>query len=486
MAGPQIVYQPEEPEVVYQPGMGWGDVASSAFGNIPDSAARFGEDLIQPILHPIDTAKSLGNIGLGAVQKLIPGEQSSEMYANAVGEYFSDRYGGMENLKRTIADDPVGFAADFGSILTLGAGTTARAAMTGGKVAKVAENLAHPVQAVGKGVAEAVGTLGTHTGGQSLRTAAGAGRAGGERAEAFRGALTGATPMDDVVADAQRAVQTLRARRGASYRKGMADLAKDTAVLNFDQIDVAMGRAANIKKYKGVSIAKSTDEISGKIQELVGEWKALDPTEYHTAEGMDALKQAIGDVRDSTQYGTPSRVVADQAYNAVKNEIVKQAPDYAKTMQGYWRASEVIKEMEKTLSLNPKASIDTSLRKLQSVMRNNANTNYGRRLALAEMLEDAGATTLMEKLAGQSLSTVAPRGLGRVVAGSTAAAGAALDPSLLATLPLQSPRIMGETAYRLGQASRAAPPRGTTSALFQTGRVSQQPDRSRKKKNPMR
>lgn len=48
-------------------------------------------------------------------------------------------------------------------------------------------------------------------------------------------------------------------------------------------------------------------------------------------------------------------------------------------MKNYENASNLIREIEKTLSLNPKASIDTALRKLQSVMRDNVNTNYGKR-----------------------------------------------------------------------------------------------------------
>ena len=74
----------------------------------------------------------------------------------------------------------------------------------------------------------------------------------------------------------------------------------------------------------------------------------------------------------------------------------------------------------------------------------------------------------MEKLAGQALSAWAPRGLGRVVAGGTAAAGY-IDPSMLALLPLQSPRVMGEAAYYAGKFGK---PVGHS--LFQTGRLEPQ------------
>src|SRR5205807_5622419 len=105
-------------------------------------------------------------------------------------------------------------------------------------------------------------------------------------------------------------------------------------------------------------------------------WGELPPETYHTAAGFDALKQMVGEMRDAEPYGTPGRNVADRAYRAIREEIIKQVPEYGAAMKNYERASDLIKEMNKTLSLNPGGNIDTALRKLQSIMRNNVNTNY--------------------------------------------------------------------------------------------------------------
>ncbi len=147
-------------------------------------------------------------------------------------------------------------------------------------------------------------------------------------------------------------------------------------------------------------------------------------------------------------------------------------------MKGYEEASGVIKEIEKTLSLNPKASVDTALRKLQSVLRDNVNTNYGRRAELVDFLTRAGAPHLMEKLAGQSLSSVSPRGLSRVIVGGEGAsalgalalghpgAAAALGGGILTS----SPRLVGGTAHLLGAASRL-PLSTAANTSFQLGRT---------------
>src|SRR5262245_45560868 len=83
-------------------------------------------------------------------------------------------------------------------------------------------------------------------------------------------------------------------------------------------------------------------------------------------------------------------------------------------MNAYAKASDIINELERTLSLNPNATVDTSLRKLQSVLRDNVNTSFGRRRELAEYLVNHGAPNLIERLSGQALKPLASRGLGRL------------------------------------------------------------------------
>jgi hypothetical protein len=96
-------------------------VAGQAFRNIPESGMQYGKDILTALTDPIGTAKSIGELGLGIIQLAIPGEQASEQQAKAVGQYFANRYGGMENIKKTIATDPVGFAGDVSVLLTGGA-----------------------------------------------------------------------------------------------------------------------------------------------------------------------------------------------------------------------------------------------------------------------------------------------------------------------------------------------------------------------------
>ena len=89
-------------------------------------------------------------------------------------------------------------------------------------------------------------------------------------------------------------------------------------------------------------------------------------------------------------------------------------------------------------------------------MRNNVNTAYGNRLELLNKLDPE----LLPDLSGQALSEIAPRGLQRAVGGSTAAL-AFVEPTFLLGLPFQSPRLVGETALKIGQAQRLGQPLST-------------------------
>jgi hypothetical protein len=130
-------------------------------------------------------------------------------------------------------------------------------------------------------------------------------------------------------------------------------------------------------------------------------------------------------------------------------------------MRDYEESLGVERELEQALGLGDKTAVDTAVRKLQSLMRNNANTSYAYRKQLADTLKKDAGVDLMPALAGQALNSFAPRGIQQLVPSFTAGSGvmgaltlgpAGLVP--LATLPLQSPRLVGEGVYAAGRASR--------------------------------
>ena len=465
------------------PDLTLGEMTRTAISNVPKSTGEYIGSVAHAIAHPVESAQSILNIANGALQHALPESANNLMYqmnpelaknkkiASNVADFYAQRYGSAENLKRSIAEDPVGVAGDLSSLLTMGGSATANlpsVAGKAGKLAKLSGNAIEPLNVLGNKViqklggltADIIGGIGTHTGGESLRTATKAGLSGGQDAADFLGNLRDNIPMQDVLDKAKDNLKEMNAKKSAEYHSGMVDISNDKTVLDMSGIQDNLNKALESIQFKGQikdeKAAKVLDEISKKVET----WKSLDPAEYHTPEGLDSLKQQTGSlVEELPLEQKNARRVGNNVYNAIKDSITQQAPTYAKVMKDYTEASDLIHEMERTLSLKSNASIDTSMRKLQSLMRNNVNTNYGNRLNLARQLEEGGSNNIMPSLAGQSLSSITPRGLGNLQAGvmsslGLASGGASSLPLLLPTLALQSPRLMGEAAYYTGKAGR--------------------------------
>jgi hypothetical protein len=499
------IAQDAQPQPQQEKPLEWSDVPGEALSNTPSSAYEFGKGIYQAVRHPLDTAGAILDAGAGGLKAMIPepvagaieslnwnpeATQRAESTASNIGQFYKQRYGGMENLKQTLAKDPVGALADASAVLTAGGSAVAQAPGTIGRIGQgiqTAGQAANPLSIAGKvakpvlkgaGIATSnlIGGLGTHTGAESVKQAASAGYRGGKAARSFQDNLRGNVPITDVLDDARANLTSMKIAKNNQYRSGLLDISKDKSVLGFGGVDDAIKTAKGNVSFKGqVKSVRAADTIA-KIEKEVAKWKKLNPKEFHTPEGLDALKQKVGDLVESIPFEEKTaRMAGNNIYRAIKNEISKQAPTYSKVMKGYSQATDQIKEAEKALSLGGKASADTALRKLQSIMRNNANTNYGKRVDIARQLEAQGGREIMPALAGQAMNSWTPRGLGGLVAGGAGLAGiGTLNPAFIPVMLGQSPRLMGEAAYYAGKAakpvskfSQAASPYGP--ALYELG-----------------
>lgn len=463
--------------------MAWSDVAKQAAHNAPHSAVEFGKALAQPFIHPIETGKGLYAIGTGLASKAkgaMGTEQNPEQKAqdeaaaNAVGQFFADRYGSIEGFKKAVATDPVGIMADLSAVLT-GGGTLAAQgtgiAARAGELARMAGTAVDPITLAAKGVgagaklagnaaALAVGGT-TGIGPDALKAAARAGAEGGQTAETFRTNMRGQAPMGQAVEDMQGALGQMAEERNAAYRQGMTGVNADTTPLSYTPINAAVDAARSEMTFQGKHVSDSAINTINKMEAKIAEWQnSVGPAvgkqfaEY-TPEGLDRLKVALGDIRQETQQGTQARRSADKIYNAVKDTITAQSPEYAKVMQGYGEASDAMKEATRAFSLGEKSSQDTAIRKAQSVARNNVNANYGQRKTVAEAL-NAYNPNIMPAIYGQALNTWSPRGLaGHIPTAELLTSIATGNISPLAAIPFSSPRAMGEAAYYGGKAAGA-------------------------------
>ena len=438
-----------------------GEVASQAIGNLPKSALKYAEDLVTPITDPVGTAKGLYSFTAGLIQLAIPGEQADEKTVKAVGDYFANRYGSLEAFKLAVAEDPVGVVGDVSTVLTGGGMLAARAPGMVGKAGAALEEAGRKIdplavagntlQAAGgvvtEGVPAAIGMT-TGAGGESIQQAFTAGRVGGETDRRFVENLRGQEEPGAIVQDGIAALRRLKETKQNKFVTSREALNLEKMPVDFDALAEKINEFAEKFNFEGVSeLSELGQSKLAKVQSLVADWQRSPA--LHNAKGLDILKRRIDNEYPSGINPGDEAVVVAQARDIIKKEITDQVPDYSKVMQPYEEATRLERELQRALSLSDKASADTALRKLQSVMRNNVNANFGNRLKLVERLEEAGDYFLLPRIAGQALSSPTPRGLQAVTATGTGITGMT-NPGTLAALPLFSPRAMGEVSRVAG------------------------------------
>lgn len=350
-----------------------------------------------------------------------------------------------------------GAAGGVGGALTAGA-VDPSTATTGSAIGALTPGAAWLMGTAGKAIATGVGKVSssilggtTGTGSAVVDAAYNAGLKGDRT---FIDNMRGNANFADIVDQAKGALATMREARGAAYRSGMAAVSGDKTVLDMVPVQKAVSDAQQkFGTFNGQVVNENANAAITKVSAKVNEWMQLDPAQFHTPEGLDKLKQWVGGELENAKPGTQTDTALKGIYNSIKGTVSAQAPTYAKTMADYSTASEHLSEISRTLSLNPKASIDTSVRKLQSVLRNNVNTNFGNRAGNVAALEEQGGASLIPAIAGQSMSSAWPRGIAGV--GDLAALGAAgaVHPGALAGAVAASPRIVGEAAYGAGRLS---------------------------------
>ena len=173
---------------------------------------------------------------------------------------------------------------------------------------------------------------------------------------------------------------------------------------------------------------------------------------------VDNFKQNLFDIgsKATGAYDSKATQIASSAYNAVKGLIADFDPLYEAAMKASREGIEAVKELEDAFSLAPgrdrRVNVDAATRKLQSIWRNNASTNYGQRVNLGETLAKYDPEGIVKAGgAGQMLSSDRPRAMSGTIAAGSMLTGATFNPATLLALPALVPRIAGEAAFGAGR-----------------------------------
>ena len=452
---------------------------SQMASNIVPSGKKFVIDTLTPFFKPVETAKNLGQLGKSIYTLVVDSDDPDAQLAKDVGQFFADRYGGIDAIKETIKNDPVGFLGDASIILTGGAMLSARIpSQTANVVARamtatgnvidpltlsarvvanpmtkfVANNYIAPIVASGLG-------LTTQAGRASIETAYQAGKAGGEQGQAFQSAMRGADDAEKLVTDAIGGMKNLQDAKKATYQSGMTGLQLGRMPVDITKVEKML------EKFKQQYFPKDRNIIGeagtkqfNRIEKAIDEF--LQNPNAHTIEDLDILKQEIFGDFSKFPEGQSGRVITEMG-NGIKNIILEQAPDYANVMKAYEDASAMERNISQATGIfgNSKATnMSTALRKLQQSTKDGVLGNQGQKLSYVERLDQANPNAfLKEQIAGSALNTITPRGIQGSIMGALPSAGlafgASTNPFAYLGLASASPRAMGELAYYTGKAS---------------------------------
>jgi len=456
---------------------------------------------------------AMSKLGLSALAKAGVGNASPQL-AEAVGKMYSDRYGSTDAALNTLRDHPAEMLMDIATVFSGGEAAAPRIAAQVAKVPRLAgiagditklgeasgavARATDPLALAGKGVSglsdltakyvpqsvkdsmttllakyplEMAG-LPSGVGGENLRTAGSVGRESvlqgkTPRVEAFTDQRAGTAPIENIVEQMEAGVQRMRDSASERYQSDMEGVKADKTVLGFDGIDAELAALKNRAYFKDQVRDPAAARAYGDIQSVVEEWKSLPAEEFHTPEGMDALKQRIGGIEGQyqTENNRAAASIAAGVRKTVANEITQQAPSYATAMGNYSEAKDLLANIRSTLD-SGKGRTDATIRRLQGILKRD-DPGYAGKL-LDEVASQPG-NELQASLAGRAGEPIRPERYRAAVAGGMGLASLpleallggnlanlGLDPKYLAAMTMMSPRVVTGGAYHAGQAAGLA------------------------------
>lgn len=439
-------------------------VLGSAVQHTPESAVRFGQEIYQAIRHPIQTATGIKDLGIGVAQLLIPGEQGKEDVARTVGQFFRERYGGLEEAVNTFETDPVGFLADL-SVVISGVGAGVRAVGTAGKVGlltkagkaiQVTGKAVDPIRVVTSGVGEAA-QLGRPIVKELLGVTTGAGAESIEQAirgsKQFRAAMRGDIPGGEIVESARRGMQVLKEQRADRYVGQLEEISKIKKSIPITPLIEGLER--NLKRFNVRRVSRSADFPDGldfkrsvmrldkpaqkKITQIVDEIDKLGLQRGgRTPVNLDILKRVFDDMFSETS--SVQAFTSDMA-NKTRQLLIDNVDGYKAMVKDYEKASRLMNEMDVTLALRKGRTPEQVLRRLTQGLKEDATFKRD----FIRLLGDASGEDIMAKIAGLNLNKPLPSGgLSKLLGAGELAFLLRFDPSLIPILFTNSPRAVGE------------------------------------------
>lgn len=482
------VRHPEQKE-----NMSLAEVGQKAIQNAPASAKAFAESIAYPFMNPSETVEGVKAVGkglyskaagaLGATQNAAQKEKD-EAAVNAIGKFYSDRYGSVDGFKNAFANDPIGVLADAATVMTGGGGLAAKAPGLVGKAGKAVSTVgrtidplnvaAQGVKAAAKGATAVASVPEWFSTGASLSSLNNAAKAGLENNKTFVSHLAGLADPADAVRRIEDVHSAIAKERSAKFVQDMGKIAQEP--LSYQPIQDALSKAWGDVTRSGTVIHREAADKLLEVQQKLNEFRA-NKNITPNVEAFQDLKEAIRDIGNSYQLNTVARSKVNEVANAVKNQIASLpnnvGKNYLNIMEEYADRSRQLAEVRNAF-LGGRSDAGR-IRKILSAKDDKFKTNL-----LADIAKYDPEIPYI--VAGLELQPWMPSGIRGQISGILSGAGLGGGFGFihgLAGAAAHSPRVIGSanyaTGYLAGAPARFIEANPMLSQIpFQAGRAAQE------------
>jgi hypothetical protein len=428
-------------------------------GNVLKSGVRAVGDLGGAVINTVNpnmeknTVANLLRLGDGILSLVMPGEQINEKNAKAVGKFYMDRYGSLDNAFNTLYNDPVGLALDVSTVIS-GAGGALKGAGTLSKISGLtkvgnafskAAAFTDPFSMMGKGI-------GKVSSGSGKKIALGLDRAGenivtrgignpAAQAKAAQKAGRSVSSFIDEYNLYDRSPET-----AGAVKRGIMD--------NYDNLALNSGKQVQMGQlitYFNNEIAKLQSGVSGVVS---------DANQAKIAELMrrrDQLLQAAGGkVANGELLSSPLQVGADTLTNFRRNVIDPDVPQSMFNLDA--RGSGAAQGVKQARDI-VKSGIDSTDPRLAKL-----GSDYGMAKSVEKILTQADARGQNRQIF--NFTKLGGAGLGGIVAGAPAAVG-----GFVAEQVVNSPRFIKGASKTMRATSAALQNPGIGQSVARMGRI---------------
>lgn len=491
--GDDVPPQPDAGEPDYA-NMPWPQVGEKAVGSLIPSFGRALVGAGQAVLHPIQTAEGIGNIGYGALSKTgIVGAQDPQSKATneAAFNALAAPYTSIEGFKKALAEDPysvlsaaaiplTGGASALGSVAEgLDAASIAgQAANWGSKALGATATVADPVGLAGKVVGKVAPAIGnavtgitgktTGAGTEAIKNAASAGAAsiGSDVQNAFNGAIKGDITPADIALSLQKAASDWKNDAVTQWKADKTNLMQQPSLVDLDPVQVALNDERSRLGSRALAIpGGDADQAHQNLDRLQDALSTRQSTGQNTLQDIDQFKQDVYNTGDRLPAASRSAFMG--VHSAIRDALSNTDPQYSALMTSYQNVLKQAKDLN-SAGAGPASGIPTTqVLKAIKAMKNPSGGDLINKLAQYD-------PTLPYQLSGMALRGQEASGLAGRIEGTGQALGALeLGKSLLTgdfggalktaaamggDFLGQDPHLMGSAAYGIGAASRNLAP----------------------------